>query len=992
MNNCPTIEIFPETKTHFLTSDGRVLLDIDEATDISLGQQLQKQDVLLTSEPIDDLGFSVPNTPRNFFYLKSIFDPATDKTNLNYYTVRISTGSHTHFYNAMFGVSKNRERIELRVTYLNNWIDLLKSTKLSSLDELPLIDYTKENIENNWTNESMYVDGDDGYYFPIVFYGAWRSVTTPSVYASNGKIPILFVEDLRPHLHVTALLQKMFKKIGWCIDAPFYDTEFGRRLIAYLWRSDYSNSPERLASRIFSAENTTLVFNQEPNPPTYLENWVEFFDAGNNFDAAAGQIVRPFEGKVIITLSAGEQPLGLDFDLGLTVKQQSILFNDPSEVFREEFVLLPQQTKRFEFPVNLLQGEFISMSIYRPNNNEMPYDLHVSMSNEVTRAIYAKGDVIDVSKEFEEDLTCWDLFHALQHLINGIVDADISRKTIRLLTPFNADIHGEEIEGYFNNTLVDLISSQPINTAVSILQNVDQLRNILLGFAKSTDEVLKNKKKADGSELFAKIVDLGEVYKRGTEEDRNPLFEGTALDNVTLFGRTSAGINVPYIRQMPVMVDNDKGEVSYDIRPRILYTPGEGYLGDSANEYAWEVLGINTMDWRNLVAFAFNDHNDQLFNGGVLSEKLIYGESVNDLWRMVYARFYLQYKGRIKIDFLSYLNHHRYFGLDLKNKFLIEYDGHPVTGRVLEQNDYKPCKSISTQMILLPEVSSSICFNGEPPTVVNCDNNPSIVVQQVDDCYSFSIDGTFDCVVTSITWEKKIGAGAWEDAGSGTTIELCDIDEIFQVRATVNYDCEECPSSIIVKTINPCGSNASCNIVVYNNELGQICLQWSWDGEILGEYELEVTINGDELIDPYLFCGADPDTLYDFVATFTFANGCEPLVIYCSVNTSGAICNNNPILNCVPVTVDGATCFTFSLSGSQTSTPIVFFVSWECSNGTSGQWMPGDPPVCCSGTITAIAWVNYCDCPAVCTPEIQCDPGGCTVVNPGTPIQFIACN
>src|SRR5687767_5251455 len=113
---CPVIEIFPSTKNHFTTSDNRVILDVDDATDISLNDAIQKQDVLLTSEPVDDLGFSVPNTPSNFYYLKSLFDPATDKTNEEYLIVRIQVGSETLLYNALFGASKNRERIELRVT------------------------------------------------------------------------------------------------------------------------------------------------------------------------------------------------------------------------------------------------------------------------------------------------------------------------------------------------------------------------------------------------------------------------------------------------------------------------------------------------------------------------------------------------------------------------------------------------------------------------------------------------------------------------------------------------------------------------------------------------------------------------------------------------------------------------------------------------------------------------------------------------------------
>lgn len=1006
MSFCPIIEIFPSSISFFQTSDGRIILDIDDQTSVSLSNRIQEKDILLANEPIDDLQLSIPNTPKNFFYLKGLFDPNTDRSNNNSITVRIQTGSETFLHNTLFGVQKDRARILIRLTFLNNWIDLLKETKLSEIN-FGSIPYTKAHVEDVWLNNKQYADGDPGYWFPLVNYGAWRS-----------KFRIPYVEDVRPFLHATFLLQKMFEHIGWCIESPFYETDFGRSLMCYLWSGEWGNSDEQRELRKFS-ERLVLPFGHSTSGNFTLDNWTEIYDNGNNFNEVTGRIEKPFEGKLILSLKSGANPQGFTNFQSVyilqIVKYNIVQPQEPEVIHREEFELNSNSFKIVEIDINIIANEYAKITLQRDPVEFLPYELIINLSNEVTRSIYAKDDTIVINEEFPDDITCWDVFYALQHLMYGIVESDSISKKVKLLTPYNTDIFGQAITGFFNSTFTDLLLTQPIDSAISVLQNIDQLRYILLGFAKSTDNELKDKLQANGTELFAKTIDLGDIHKRGTEDDRNPLFEGTALKETFIYGRVGTEVNVSYVRKLPALIDNDELNISYDIKPRIIYAAGWGILGDPDNEYAWETTPAG-FGFTNLIAFAFNDAGQELFDGLVLEEKLIYGTAEKDLWSLVYGRFFLQMHGRVKIDLLAYLSHHQYFTLNLKNLFGIEYDGHPVTGRVLEINDYQPCETISTQLILLPEITTgNYCFESEPP-ITGCDNFPSISVLYEGNCQTFSISGTFDCAIATITWEKRIGTGDWEAAGTGSSIQLCDVGEIYSIRSTIVYveDCE-CPDDVVTTTVFPCAVDLACQMSIIQLN-GNQYIAYQLFGDNFDACDLSITVDvvqNDIVIatleypfgqgtvgDWTLITLLQNGVTYEMTVVVDCNNGCEDLTTTCIFDIDfpepppppGGGCDYEPILVCVPVTINGILCYTFVLENA--GDYQYFIVSWECQNGMSGQWMPGDDPICeCgAGYIEANAMVHYCDCEPICTPYINCDQSGCLVVNAGTPLEYVACN
>lgn len=1010
MSYCPVIEIFPTSKPYFTTGDDRVILDIDAGTSISLNKTLKVENDVYAIGSVEDIVVTIPNTAKNFFYLKNYFDPATDKPNGIHVVARISLGSETLFHNRLYCVSKNKQSVEVRLNYEADWKKQLEVLKIKDLD-LGIITITQPYIESNWENNSLYNNGDVGHWFPLVYYGGWRVEDR------------IVIEDLRPLFHTLFIIQKMFEHIGWCIEIPFYETTLGRRCIDYILRKDYNNIEGLRAKRRFSASHNfggIIFFTGEP-----LGGWTENSDFGNRFDPVEGIYKGSFEGAFIVTIQMSCSISMPNVKLRLIRRK----INQPhfpqftEEILHEWSFTQGASTDTVEIPITVLPNEEIYFELdFEPGQLgfiDLPCNVTINFTNRVDATFPARGDTIALAKLVDQDLTCYDYLLGCIHFMSGIVDEQPQYKKVRILTPFNAVIFGESIEGYFQNTLVNLRSDQPIQTTNSAVRNEDQLRFILIAFAKTTDE-LNKRLQEDNQEFFSKTIDLGEPYISDIEEFRNPLFEYTLLVPVNHFiSGFELSNGIPDYYHIPQMSDNDEGHVSTDIQPRKIIAHGydlqfEGMRGS----IVWERYVINK------IAFAAQDATGIQFGAGNIEPelKLIYGEKTFDLWSMVLARFFMQIRQRLQLDLLNYMTHEKFFRFNQRNIFEIEYDGHPVVGRVLSVNDYQPCNVISAQMILMPELISSaaVCVDSDDPDP--CTNRPVIIISFADNCWTFSIGGTFDSVIESITWyiQRAIDPPeTWTEVGTDSTVIICDEIDWFIIRADIVY-ADDCLDETITEYIEPCTQQIKCKLgwIIFNSVAYISYRLIGDDPSVLCEFNLTLNIydnDTDELLETYNSDSSGsfghpeqlngwtpitplvPDSRHVLTGIVDCENGCPDLELECTWIDNPPepppqeTCNNVPELICVPVTIDGVQCYTFALQNA--GDYQYYIVSWECDNGLSGQWMPNDPPICeCNGILTSSAMVHYCDCPPVCTPYIECDASGCVVVSAGTPLFYLACN
>lgn len=988
--DCPTIELFVDGAVMFLTPDGRLLLDVEEGAAISLDKAIIVQDDALLIQRPETLALTLPLTPKNHLYLKDLYDPTTSKANGNFITCRITTGSDTLIYDKLYGVTK-LDKYEVRFTYGEDWITKLKNLKLRELanPDLPgylgTIDFTKDDVIDKWQNEAKYLDGGAGYWYPLAYYGKWL----------EQDYHMAVVEDLRPWVHSLWLMRKIFERIGWCIEFPFYETDFGRRLIDYLLRNDYGDKLSLRYRRSFAADK---VYN--PNTVWQLggqiPGWDELNDPGNTFFPNSGEHRAVFQGKYRIRVQTTGSNTLLTIRLKLW-KKKEIIGGATGSLIGEFTIPLfsTPQDNSFEFEVTMTPNESAYMTIDSGDLDFVigPCLLKIHWYNEVQATYYQNGDIIPIASEIDQDLTAWDYMLGNIHFCAGIVTEKLHEKTIRILTPFAADVFGETIEGYFNNTLVKLTDKQPLNTTRSVIR--EQLRYLLVAFAESSDALGERLREESGLELFSKTYDLGEPLV-DTEPLRNPIFEYTVsrLNNlITHLADISIAQGGFFL---PHCLDNEDGEVSKDIGPRKIVAYGFGTQRTTGARIVFE------SELYSEIAYAAQESKNVEFNGAEPEQKLIYGSDEGDLWSMCIGEALVQFRQAIQLDSLMHLGVNDWANLDLRNLFEIDYDGHPVTGRILAVNDYRPCDLLAVQALLMPSLSAgNYCIETDPTT--DCENSPTINQLNLGECWFFSITGDFDCSIESITWETKFDGEDWVNEGEMDTLEVCAPGQVFLVRATIVYSCN-CPDSIIVITVAPCPTLLTCTLTPVLNQ-GQSCLAWDYDSDspISGcEYEaiLEIYHNGEledtvELDLNELYCGLESDRLY--ILTFTLdcseSTNCEPLTTTCQWQSTGAPpqCDNAPILVCNPVEVDGVTCYEFLIEGIQQSLPETYLVTYTC-NGVTGTWLPGDAPICCSGIIEAHAIVFYCDCPSICTETVQCEPSGCTIFNSGIWNPIAVCN
>lgn len=1000
MEICPIIEIFPTefTVNPFADSNGRVLLDVSEQTTVSINNTLKVQDDVFQIGSIPDLTLTLPITPKNFFYLKSLYDPNTEKPVGVYMTARVTVGSETFIYDKMYAVNKG-SAIEVKFKYGSDWVDKLRNLKLCDLDTLGqpgflgFADLTKQNVTAKWTNNSLYADGDDGYWFPLVHYGGWR----------EQEYHMVVTEDLRPLFHTLWLMRKCFEAIGWCLEFPFYETTLGRRCIDYLLKSDYGDEPALRNQRRFSARHGIGVIFQ----PGKLDSWTELLDNGNNFDPSTGYYTGVFEGKLLLRVTHPGTQLNPGQQIPtvtLTVYKERQLIGGGTVSILAQLNITTGFTPGdhlLEIETSVTPNERIYVdarsnviNLFNDHVGGAPLTLY--FSNEVKATYHQHGDVLNLAYEIDPNISAWDYMLGNIHFMSGIAIELPTEKKVRILTPFNADIYGEVIEGYFNDTLVSLRDQQPLEATNSVAR--DQLRVIKMAFAKTTDELAKRLNGTNNQEPFSKSIDLGDPLIE-TEENRNPLFEYTLLElesRIIHLEDLGAGLGGYYL---PQMIDNDEGKISNNIKPRKIVAYGYDTQLDGTARIVFE------SQLQNLIPFAAQDGSKIPFGGVTPTIKLIYGNDTDDLWSLVLGRFIMQFRQRLQLDTIAYFSHLQFFGIDLRNRFEIDYDGHPVTGRIVTINDWKPCDIISAQVLIMPDLTTdNYCLESPPDNP--CLNNVFLILDQLGTCYTFSIGGQpFTCNVTGIVWEMiRESEDEWTEIGTGNTVTVCDEEETFTVRAKVTFDCVECPDEYAAKTIHPCANAVTC-LLFPEFENGQQCVGWSLDSDQSLDdctviATLSIYLNGglsDVVIleQGELYCPIDPTTtLLILDVEVTCGVVCPTIITQCHYIPGqappGGPCDNFPVLECIPVDIGGAICYEFVIGGSMETDYEYFVVSGTC-DGEPFTWMQGDDPICCSGIITASAMVHYCDCPAVCTDEIECEGSGCTMFNAGTAIQLFVC-
>lgn len=783
--------------------------------------------------------------------------------------------------------SSNTIAIELHLG-IDFWTDLAANTPINTIPYAP-IEFTKANVLDINNTKAQYADGDEGIYFPWVFYGKLLQPDT------------LTTPDLRPFVHIYALLKKGFAKIDHCFTSPMLATSYGRRLIAYLLRSDYGRGDQNNRLRNLQAvvsQDVTITNQQKLYNNTPFDDVVS--DIGGNYstitppimsDASYFWVGPGFVGlieyeiklwspitsalRTLYELKEADITAELwaevpGFDAPILLKhtdynKQATLIENPAggRPLRWE-VTLSDSLNDAEIPPNTKL--YVKLFYKYTFRHDMIVKKGSYLKITAARSIYSEGDTIDMYKELDPSISLLDVFKGVAHIMNGRIFYNFARKHIILFPPFDTIMHGETAEGFYKeNGYVELSLTDIQPDSLRRMRDKDiEAYDLTLGFAMSSDPAITQdtKLKTDKGQLFDRTTRVGSgKFKGKLIEMRNSLFEPTVNKPVNI-AQSIAPFNDPVYRaplDMPYLTDNYNyatndtvDKLSYNIRPRLLYTTGKDHFRVKMDDGTLVIPGAVFHYADTITAYAFNMPNMLQVSGQAIDRRAVYGDvHLKDWFWWFYEKDLRETYLNYPYEFLAYLGSHNYTQISFRNKLLINYLGTMYAGRLIEKRDYDGgITGVSTPIVIYPlrgnyTPEASYLEPLEPRD--QCDTSELLIaIVNNNGTYEFAIDGNSSSTIDEVVFEWMYP----DDAGWTVGDSVTDPTGVFIVKMTVVFD-GDCPPFTLTKTVFPC-TNTVVPILSYNevsrcmtvdydpayisSDIDTVTIEYSYDGVTWEEY------------------------------------------------------------------------------------------------------------------------------------------------------------
>jgi len=830
-----------------------------------------------------------------------------------------------------------------------HWLTLANTKYLNTID-LGLFEFTSTRLNINWEEQALYDGGVDaaGYYFPLVHYGGWLQ---------NDSV---IVEDFRPWFHLLSILEKGFCEIGWKFSCPFLETDFGRRLIVYLSGKDYGQEGDILETRKFKA-----YFTADPvflgNGITYagkVEYDQEAFDNGNNFDLNTSE----FTGAGVFDFHAYAQFDSLDAENDDTQTIQIIRRNldGTTEVVAEE---------KYNYVGVLPDGEFFKMQVTAENVLVFPGQrIYVNLAgnfglffvnltsafwNTPRRILPQRGDILTLGDFINREYTLLQIFKGTVHLLKGKVETNWIDREITLYTSYDSTIFGEAVTGFYQNTRKALAQEIVVDSEVVELAREEKKRYLILQFADAKDKAVERLNRPEEQPLFFKRLDRGSNFDEGIEYSKNPFFEPTLTDQIDKFP-VIPPLLFNYDVVAPHLWDNENGELSFDLGPRILYCAGE--VEQRAEPDSGPATGV-TRRWRyegnsrTLTPYAFQFSTTKRLNGGFLepfSHRLVYGEpnednldNPNDLYTMAWRGEIIRQLFTIRSAIKAFVGPQEYQRTNFRDIYAVYYNGRTFAARLLEITR-KTCNEEPANLILRPEPFAADAECDEiivkEPT---CTSQPDIdiAISVVNDTIAATANdaGMKQAPITDV-WQYSTDDGdTWAAYTPGTPI-AGEGEVIF--RRTVTFDALCAEAVVSAKAIfeTACKNNPT---IILDYTAGKNTVIATGGGSF------NSTINTDTwqiAIDNGAFSAYTPGTPVtgftevEFIRVVTFTNSCEPVEAREKLIVEGEQCNNQPEIVFTEIGA-GSCIYDLSIGGTLSSAIFVteFFISKD-NGATFHKW------------------------------------------------------
>lgn len=963
-----------------------IYLDTDDQFEVELEKGVQELSDINKINVETVLGFSLPKTLKNICLLGQDVDFDSIDLPLQDHDICVSSGNNDLFQNKLSVISIE-ERIEVEIVDSTDfWLVALKSLYLDELQYGTFL-YTKQNLLANMTTKAAYVTGDQGIYFPFVWYGA---------FSRTGK---LLESDFRPLFHDKALFEKIFWKIGWSVNVPVLDTNVGRRLGSYLLKENFNEDESLLEQRKFRAamgKDNKIISNSSSSNGTIVFP-IEIFDNGNNYNNVtgiySGSIYAEFIAELVVDLTIGDNGFWdtsetyvvfqmfhekldgtyVEVD-NRSIKGNSIYYTDEKITLAANILLYP--TERVLIKFNNGGNDYREATIKAKS---------VFYNKPISNVVQA-GDELDIGKNLRHDLAL-DYIKGMVHLFNFKIYTDWVTRTVHFLTPYSVDYYTENVVGYLLDTLKDYKSKQVCDETKVVARQAPK-KNRIYGFKESSDAYIKDFKYEKYEEPFQKFIDEGFDISE-TDYLLNPYFEPTLNANVEGLDGVGGLVDAPF------MLDNLDGNVSYKIAPRKLifygmtqmFYPQKALQGSSQQSTGYnsiQVFLFGDVSYR--LPYAFQVANQAIMVTGsypnynfMLPEwMLVYGNYSDDHYQKFYKRWERDYINRPQLILKLLLCEQDYLDEDFRERVLIDHNGNDVFGRAYKLKS-KPCDKESEMLFIPDNQLSNDCIDFEEDEP--CQNYPEIIVTKniTSGCWDFTIGGISASPIGTVIFKYKyLNSNTWI---TGTS--FCGAVDTFQVQMEVSYT-DGCPTLTRDQIVDACGNRPKICYSRLND-----CLTISECGTNISPVSsvlIEYSTNDPSLGNPNWKIYTTCLDLKTFTAnrlyirlTVYYTGGCKSIVLTdlypIDVNRGECPRTDTPETPSVVCIRNISGQFRFEKIGSYNGDAILDVIKWR-RKGSEDEWkIYADETFTGTPCYEAQRVIIWCDrgCPNYCSEVIECD-------------------
>lgn len=938
---------------------GKVYLDLPENFSLELSKTIQRLSILDSIEDEAAIEFSAPYTPKNEIIGRFVRNHNIVGNQFPPLNVLVQEGSITHhsFSELVFvGSSDPGSSFSAKIQRsTGHWLRAAKEKYLNDID-LGVFEFTQANIEDNWENDFSYIDGDQGVYFPIVHYGGWISEST------------ILVEDLRPWFHLLSVLQKGFCEIGWSFRCPVLESDTGRKLGVYILREDIGFDQTTLDNRRFLASGVPddnggkIIFTTED------------YDYSNSYSTGTGEYTGTMEGDFIASIQieassdGGQTSVPAQVEIAIVKRETDGTITTIASTTRNP----PTSSRTYNIELigrtSIAYGEavYIQVSIVGDGTYQVTGGY---FTNAPIKVIPQKGDILELNTFVHPDYTLYDLLTGAAHFANAKFKTDWVNKTLWMYTPYDDEWYGDLIDGFYQNTAEDVSDLIGVNSEEITLERTGQARYVQLQFKDSGDAYIEKMELEASTPLYSREADLGTGFIEDTQNLTNPFFEPTANAIINKFPAITPELTT-YNIDIPHLWDNQNGEISYKIAPRICLFFGYVYQiydedgSETTRKYRFE---NGTMEQ---VPYTFQSANSKYADAAldppieIEHDYAVYGTDDNDFYELAYKRELLTKKYANSSAFRIRVNPQRYRRTDFSGLYSAYYNGRTFYFRQREISAYKTCGADDALVVVVPEpFVGDVCADTISVDPDTCQNRPRIdvTVNVTGNYISAEADNSgIDSAINTDDWEYSTNSGA--SFSAYTTGDQITASEVI-FRREVSFS-DGCPTKIVTRTGSfetACDNNPGIDLS-YDDGTNTISAAGSGSfNSSIDTDTWEVSIDGASFVSYTEGADVSGFETVTFRRTVTFTNSCDDQVVTATYTVQGGTCENDVSIVFTEV-VPGSCTYSLSITGNDSGIAAVsFYVSED-----GGTFFRSDPGIAVHrGSNTVVrAIVYYSDsCP-----------------------------